>query len=156
MLIKRSAADAAFSDCIRRASNWSCARCCREFNGKSSGLHCAHIVGRRKSLLRFYPLNALSLCHGCHSYFTANPLCFSDWVAKTIGEPDTALLRRIGNMTVKFKIDEKLVAVHYNRDFARMEEDGYSFNCVNTYPPIAAKIRELELEIKDGARRNQS
>ena len=151
MLIKRTAADAAFSDCIRRASNWSCERCCREFNGKSSGLHCAHIVGRRKSLLRFYPLNALSLCHGCHAHFTAHPLFFSDWVADTIGEDAAVLLRKIGNTTVKFKIDEKLVAAHYKAEFERMEAAGISFNTVVSYPPVEEKIRELDKEIKWGS-----
>jgi len=81
MSIKRSNADAAFSEAIRLNKNHTCEHC-----GRQGRTECAHIVGRREKTLRWCADNALSLCHSCHRHFTENPLDFTDWLREHIGE----------------------------------------------------------------------
>lgn len=64
--IKRTPADIAFSLCIRESFDWTCNRCGKRHEEKSQGLHCSHHYGRGNWSIRFEPMNAESLCYGCH------------------------------------------------------------------------------------------
>jgi len=65
--IKRTPADKAFSDCIRERANWTCERCGTYYpEGHRGGLECSHHHSRGKWGVRFDPINAESLCTGCH------------------------------------------------------------------------------------------
>ena len=65
--IKRTPADAAFSDCIRERSGWTCERCGKYYpEDNRRGLECSHHHSRGNWGIRFDPLNAESLCTGCH------------------------------------------------------------------------------------------
>ena len=67
--IKRTPADAAFSDCVRERANWTCERCGSYFpEGRRGGLDCSHHHSRGNWSIRFDPLNAEALCYGCHSH----------------------------------------------------------------------------------------
>lgn len=71
-------ADRLFSLAIR--SHGRCENC-----NKSSGvqLQCAHIMSRRYSKTRCDTRNGFCLCAGCHIYYTANPIAFTDFVRST-------------------------------------------------------------------------
>ena len=65
--IKRTAADKAFSDCIRERVNWTCERCGKYYPpGARAGLDFSHHHSLGNWSIRFEPLNAEALCTGCH------------------------------------------------------------------------------------------
>ena len=92
--IKRTPADAHFSLCVREAANWTCERCGKYFpeGAGRQGLHCSHFHGRGNWGIRFDPLNAFAHCYGCHMYFQANPIEFTEWVLERIGQDNFDLL----------------------------------------------------------------
>jgi hypothetical protein len=67
-------ADKLFSQYIRTRDGWACVRC-------HSPLHpqCAHLHSRIYRAIRFDPLNATTLCRGCHVMFTHRPIEWQDW-----------------------------------------------------------------------------
>lgn len=67
-MIKRDATDAAFSDAVREAADWTCQRCMRPFpERKGQDIHCSHFFSRKYLSTRWFPDNAASLCASCHS-----------------------------------------------------------------------------------------
>ena len=65
--IKRTPADAAFSNCIRERANWTCERCGTYYpEGNRNGIECSHHHSRGNWSIRFDPMNAECLCTGCH------------------------------------------------------------------------------------------
>lgn len=77
--IKRTAADARFSDAVRARDNWTCQRCGKEFVPPTRALHAAHCFTRRCGVCTSAPKkphvcsrldmsNALALCYGCHQH----------------------------------------------------------------------------------------
>lgn len=92
MKIKRDKADALFSLYIRTRDKWTCQRCGRYHRPPTRALHCAHHFGRWKESTRFDPDNCDALCHGCHSYFTANPREYVIWKEKRLGPSRYACL----------------------------------------------------------------
>ncbi len=68
--IKSTAADKAFSKCIRAAAGWCCERCGKYYPEgiARAGLDCSHHHSRGNWGIRFNPLNAEALCYGCHSF----------------------------------------------------------------------------------------
>lgn len=59
-------ADKWFSRCVRERSDWTCERCHTRYTPPTQALHCSHYIGRGNWAVRFDPLNAMALCHGCH------------------------------------------------------------------------------------------
>ena len=124
--IKRTPADIAFSICIRERSGWKCERCGKQYPDNSKGLECAHIFGRANKSVRLEPLNAFSLCSGCHMYFTANPMNFSIFVKNKLGE-SYDLLVELSNDIMRGKeyhhaIKNGEAAKHYKSEHKRMRE----------------------------------
>lgn len=66
--IKRTRADAKFSDAIRERDGWTCMRCWKSYTPPTRALHCAHYFTRRTQATRLDPDNALALCYGCHQF----------------------------------------------------------------------------------------
>lgn len=66
--LKRTVADALFSDYIREKANWSCERCFRQFTPPTRELQCSHYFSRAKRSVRFDFENAAALCGKCHFY----------------------------------------------------------------------------------------
>ena len=71
--IKRNIADKHFSDCIRKAAEWKCQRCEKDYSDKPQGLQCSHFISRGHWSVRYDPKNALSLCAYCHNYCEGFP-----------------------------------------------------------------------------------
>jgi hypothetical protein len=124
MSIKRTPADAAFSNCIRERANWSCEKCGNYFpEGRRGGLDCSHHHGRGSWSIRFDPLNAEALCYGCHSHYGGTQerrqSVLTEWEQDVLFErkADTGL----GKMYRKTKgVGE--IAKHYRDELKRMRE----------------------------------
>jgi hypothetical protein len=122
--IKRTPADAAFSNCTRERSNWTCERCGAYFpEGRRGGLDCSHHHGRGAWSIRFDPLNSESLCYGCHSHVGGTEErrkeVLTEWEQDLLFErkADTGL----GRLSRKTKgVGE--VAKHYRNELKRMQE----------------------------------
>ncbi len=84
--MKITTEDRLFSIYIRSRDDWTCKRCGRKYNEKSTGLHCSHFYGRRALSTRYDPENADAHCCGCHRYFEANPNEFRDWKFNQLGK----------------------------------------------------------------------
>lgn len=76
----RGKCDVIFSKIIR-ARDGHCVSC-----GTNQNLQCAHIISRRYSGTRCDTENAITLCAGCHIYFTQWPIEFARFIAETMGE----------------------------------------------------------------------
>lgn len=120
-MIKRTPADAAFSDCVRQRSNWTCERC----GGKPidlRGLHCAHVMSRGHWSVRFDPSNALALCYGCHRITEQRrEVELIPLVKRTFGEAEWDRV-----FADAMKVDRAVrkavsaIAKHYRAEFSRM------------------------------------
>lgn len=131
MGIKRDNADKWFSDVVRAKADWACECCGKEFGGRSSGLHCAHIYGRANKSTRWSLDNAVSLCYGCHRTFTEHPLDFKNWLDGYLGSGHIERLtekRRAVLKTNKALRDE--IASHYKEQYELMAQgnDPVSYN----------------------------
>lgn len=92
--IKRNAADAHFSRCIRMAATingelnpWHCQLCEKDYTDRNrQGIQCSHFIGRGINgmhgtygwSVRYDPLNALSLCAACHGFVEAHPVAHTN------------------------------------------------------------------------------
>ena len=74
-----------------KARDGKCMRCP---NPEGKRLEWAHLYSRRYKLIRHDPLNALTLCIGCHYWQTNNPLEGEDFFIERIGEAAWLDLRR--------------------------------------------------------------
>ena len=121
MAIKRDAADIVFSKVVR-ARDGECLVC-----GKRETLECAHIYGRRAIVTRWDMMNAVTLCHYHHRYFTENPVEFHQWLLQEVGEAHMAILQEKRNGILKGTQEtRKAVARHYREELRRLEADpGY-------------------------------
>ena len=121
--MKRDKTDAIFSDLIRARAGWACERCGKEYGGRSMGLHCSHLVGRAHRLLRWHPLNAVAHCFGCHKQLGGDPIAFTDWICKHLGEERVDFLRERKQLKAKITkadkeaIHKRLLAVALGDDF---------------------------------------
>lgn len=61
-------------------------------------LQCAHIYSRRHMKIRHNPMNALSLCAGCHWKAHQNPIEFALFVQGYLGPNKLDELRRLKNL----------------------------------------------------------
>jgi hypothetical protein len=122
--IKRTTADAHFSDCVRIRVNFTCEKCGIYIpEGERKNAQCAHIIGRKHKSTRHDPDNALCLCGGCHSEFTDDPLYFSRWVDLYLGSGLYELLQEKKNRIMKkYKGEEKEKAKHYLSEKKRMQK----------------------------------
>lgn len=116
--VKIDVADKAFSLWIRTRDNWTCQRCGTRYNPPTMALHCSHFQGRGKEATRFEPLNADSLCYGCHKYFTSYPGEHLNWQVERKGQETVDKLILASN-TYKKK-DRKLEAKYWRQ---RLKED---------------------------------
>ena len=71
--IKRNIADKHLSDCIRKAAEWKCQRCEKDYTDKPQGLQCSHFISRGHWGSRYDP-RQLALCAYCHNYVEGHPV----------------------------------------------------------------------------------
>ena len=122
MNIKISKLDRLFSQYIRSRDGWKCQRCGSQFKPPTTGLHCSHFHGRGKKSVRFDPENCVALCHGCHSYFTANPLLHVQFFQKRLGKRFDALLIRANTPR---KPDYALIEIWLKGKLSELREKEY-------------------------------
>jgi 5-methylcytosine-specific restriction endonuclease McrA len=102
-VLKESNIDAVFSKWIR-ARDGKCLRC-----GKKDNLQCAHIFSRTARSVRWEPLNALTLCGGCHLFWAhKNPIEFTEFVQKLLGK-DYKKLKKLYYKPKQLSMSEKQV-----------------------------------------------
>lgn len=90
--IKRTPADAAFSDFIRERAGWACEfpLCFKTFNPLDSAqrkkIHCSHFKTRGNMRVRCDEDNAAAMCAYHHDYLGKNPDFHVDFFKKRLGE----------------------------------------------------------------------
>jgi len=120
--MKLKAADTWFSKCVRKAANYTCQRCEKQYQEGDTGLHCSHIFSRRHRTIRWCWDNAQALCYSCHQWYGGNPVDSGKWITSLYGEGYMELLREKMNSKTKVsKIEEKEIAKHYRDQFNNME-----------------------------------
>lgn len=116
--MKLDKADKLFSLYIRTRDKWTCQRCHKQYVPPTRALHCSHFQGRGKEATRFEPLNADSLCYGCHQYFTSHPAEHYAWQVERKGQPTVDKLVLQSN-TYKKK-DRKLEAMYWAQELKKL------------------------------------
>lgn len=118
MAVKRDQADIWFSKCVR-ARDGQCL-----YTGQQTALECAHIVGRRNKAVRWDMMNAVTLTHSAHRYFTENPIAFHDWLQMTLGHGHLDILREKSQHIFKTTAPiRKEIARHYRQEYMKKEAD---------------------------------
>lgn len=129
--IKRSPADAVFSDCVRFRDEGVCQNCERQYEWKSKRYHCSHFHSRAKRSVRFDLMNAVGLCFKCHEHFTAEdkfcggPMNTKEHRAlfeKRLGQKEFDLLAVRAN-TPQHDIDENLIRIGLKLELQKMREE---------------------------------
>jgi hypothetical protein len=113
-------ADKFFSLFIRYRDNWTCTRCLRQFEVGTQGLHNSHFWGRARESTRFDPDNCVAHCHGCHSFFTANPALHYEWKLKRMGQRNFDLLAI--RAETRHKKDRTLAAIVWKELYLKEKE----------------------------------
>lgn len=125
MPLKRDFLDAAFSDLIREAHDWICAKCSRQFpNRKGYDAHCSHFVSRGAGNgLRWNIDNACLLCASCHDYLGKRPDEHTAFFRKLIGDTRWGSLQDAKRSIVKLtRQDKKDMAKHFREELKRIQE----------------------------------
>lgn len=121
--IKRTPADAAFSDCIRERANWTCELCGRYYpEGSRMGLHCSHFIGRRNTSTRWEPMNAMALCYGCHSKVGGDPHHHTEIFQERLGDLYEILLEKKRMIVPKCDRDLRAIAKHFRLQLQEMQK----------------------------------
>lgn len=128
--IRVDQADKLFSLYIRTRDLWTCQRCYTRYTPPTSALHCSHFQGRGKEATRFEPLNATSLCYGCHRYFTSHPAEHYIWQVERLGQPIIDRLILASN-TYKKK-DRASEALYWEQQLKELENERGQTNQVPT------------------------
>jgi hypothetical protein len=71
--VKRTAADARWSDIVRARDGWKCQRCGKYYAPPTRALHAAHLFSRGRRRTRTEPDAGVAACYGCHRYLDAHP-----------------------------------------------------------------------------------
>ena len=153
--IKRNIADKHFSDCIRKAAEWKCQRCEKDYSEKPQGLQCSHYISRGHWSVRYDPKNALALCAYCHNYLEGFPTAHTNLWREIHGgiygrdESDVelnALLQReacTGRAQYARANAAGAISDHYREESKRLSEE----------LERKAKGKEADLEVQGYAKR---
>ncbi len=107
MRLKRTTADALFSNYIRLRDKYDCQRCGKHIDPPTAKIQCSHLYGRGNYAVRFDEDNAVALCgsvgvffaSGCHAYLESNPVAHRDFFFNRLGqEKFDALVRRANGL----------------------------------------------------------
>ncbi len=121
--MKRTAADDAFSKCVRERADWTCESCGKVYEKKSQGLHCSHFFSRRHRATRWAGDNAAAHCFYCHQTLGGNPVEFHRWIENHLGETRLQIVEDLKNSIVKIpKSEEKEIAKHYREQLKMIEQ----------------------------------
>ena len=119
--MKRKPADAAFSNCVREASDWVCLKCQKQYERGSQGLHNSHIFSRRHRTIRWDAMNTKALCFSCHQWFGGNPVESGNWITNLFGQEHMDILIEKKEARTKIsKLEEKTIAKHYRDELKQI------------------------------------
>ncbi len=119
--LKRSKADALFSDYVRERAKWSCEYCKAQFDPPTKSLHCSHFYGRGAKSVRFDPENAAALCFSCHQYLGSHPSEHYKFFMKRLGKEKMDLLEL--RFHTPQKVDEKLIVMWCKDELKKLKQD---------------------------------
>ena len=147
--IKRNVADKHFSDCIRKAAEWKCQRCEKDYTDKPQGLQCSHFISRGHWSVRYDPKNALALCAYCHNYVEGFPTAHTNLWREIHGgihgrdesdvELNALLEREACQGRAKYaRANEQSISAHYRGESKRLSGE----------LERKAKGKEADLEVK--------
>jgi hypothetical protein len=130
--ISRNIADKHFSDAIRKAAEWKCARCEKDYSEKPQGLQCSHFISRGHWAVRYDPKNAMALCAYCHNYLegfpTAHTNLWREHFGSIYGRDSTdaelnALLQRQAckGRAQYARNNVKAISTHYREESKRLD-----------------------------------
>ncbi len=118
MSIKRDAADNWFSKCVR-ARDQHCMVC-----GKTEGLDCCHVYGRRNKAVRWSLDNAITMCRYHHREMGESPARFMDFLEDVYGPGHLEILREKANAIMKTNRELRLeIAKFYREQYRAWEAD---------------------------------
>ena len=125
--IKRNIADKHLSDCIRKAAEWKCQRCEKDYTDKPQGLQCSHFISRGHWGSRYDP-RQLSLCAYCHNYVEGHPVEHINlWKSIHGGDnPDEAVQTMVELAACKGRAQYarnniKAISAHYRAESKRLD-----------------------------------
>jgi hypothetical protein len=123
--------DRIYSNCIRESYNWTCQVC--GYQGQGAEISCAHFIGRRANVVRFYPDNTLAICevNGCHKKIDSDPAFKVQIWLKVIGQLRLDELRdRFNHMQVSYRsLDKKEMRAHYRRELKKIQKKRAEGDC---------------------------
>jgi len=121
--IKRTPADAAFSDCVREAHDFTCQKCGINMRHNPRAMHLSHFYGRRSKSTRWAKENGFCICAGCHNWLGEHPHEHTEWVKHTIGDSLFDILTEKAHSVYKlYKGEDKDIAKHYREQLKAIKE----------------------------------
>ena len=142
--IKRNIADKHLSDCIRKAAEWKCQRCEKDYTDKPQGLQCSHFISRGHWGSRYDP-RQLSLCAYCHNFVEGHPVEHINlWKSIHGGDDaDKAIEGMVELAACKGRAqyarnNVKAISAHYRAESKRLDDE----------LERKAKGKEADLEVK--------
>ena len=142
--IKRNIADKHLSDCIRKAAEWKCQRCEKDYTDKPQGLQCSHFISRGHWGSRYDP-RQLSLCAYCHNFVEGHPVEHINlWKSIHGGDDaDQAIEGMVELAACKGRAqyarnNVKAISAHYRAESKRLDDE----------LERKAKGKEADLEVK--------
>ena len=118
-LVKITAADRYFSLCVRERADYHCEHCGKKYQKGDTGLHCSHLWSRRHKSVRHHADNAFAHCFHCHLHLGSNPVLFSDWARRTLGDGRFEMLAERHRAAIKWsKALDAEIAAHYKQEHA--------------------------------------
>ena len=142
--IKRNIADKHLSDCIRKAAEWKCQRCEKDYTDKPQGLQCSHFISRGHWGSRYDP-RQLSLCAYRHNFVEGHPVEHIHlWKSIHGGDDaDKAIEGMVELAACKGRAqyarnNVKAISAHYRAESKRLDDE----------LERKAKGKEADLEVK--------
>ena len=123
MALKRDATDAAFSDAVREASDWTCSRCSRPFpQRKGQDCHASHFFSRKYLSTRWFADNATCLCASCHSIVTDDHHEHVALFRRLLGETRYEWLIQRKQQIVRYReADKKAIREHFRAQIEHLK-----------------------------------
>ena len=123
MKIRIDKRDTVFSKLIRLRAQFNC-ECCGTYFPKGHGLQCSHFFSRRHQSTRHDPDNAAAHCFTCHMRLGENPIEFTAWIKKHLGDVRyEALQLRHRQIVKRTKAEAEELYQHLKEQYAALQED---------------------------------
>lgn len=114
-LIKRTTADALFSEYVREKAGWKCEWpfCGKEFSNNHQGLHNSHFHTRANTRVRFDESNVAALCIFHHDFVGKHPHEHVEFFKRRLGELEYEMLTVRANSSRTERLDHKFEALKW-------------------------------------------